>query len=57
LPCVPNEKAGLSLGDQACLALAEQLKMPLLTADRSWKELKMHVDIQPENSRIYPVKN
>ncbi|KFD40741.1 twitching motility protein PilT [Peptococcaceae bacterium SCADC1_2_3] len=40
-----TKKAGLSLGDRACLALAEQLGMPLLTADRSWKELRLSVDI------------
>lgn len=28
--------AGLSLGDRACLALAAELDLPALTADRSW---------------------
>ena len=28
--------AGLSLGDRACLALASQLHIPALTADRAW---------------------
>jgi len=41
-----TKKAGLSLGDRACLALAEQLGVPLLTADRSWKELPLSLDIQ-----------
>lgn len=42
-----TKKAGLSLGDRACLALAEQFnKVPLLTADRSWKELQLPVNIQ-----------
>ena len=27
---------GLSLGDRLCLALAERLDQPALTADRSW---------------------
>jgi ribonuclease VapC len=28
--------AGLSLGDRACLALAQRLGVPTLTADRAW---------------------
>ncbi len=28
--------AGLSLGDRACLALAAELDVPALTADRGW---------------------
>ena len=31
--------AGLSLGDRACLALARQLNVRVLTADRSWQGL------------------
>ena len=31
--------AGLSLGDRACLALARQLNVRALTADRSWQGL------------------
>ncbi len=37
---------GLSLGDRACLALANQLGVPALTADRVWAELDIDVDIQ-----------
>jgi ribonuclease VapC len=33
--------AGLSLGDRACLALAERLDLPALTADRSWATLQL----------------
>ena len=29
--------AGLSLGDRACLALAQQLNLPAITADRVWE--------------------
>jgi len=32
---------GLSLGDRACLALALALKLPVYTADKSWKKLKL----------------
>lgn len=34
---------GLSLGDRACLALAQHLHRPVLTADRTWKTLKLDV--------------
>jgi PIN domain nuclease of toxin-antitoxin system len=36
---------GLSLGDRACLALALQMKAPVYTADRSWKNLKLNLRI------------
>jgi ribonuclease VapC len=32
---------GLSLGDRACLALGIALKVPVYTADKSWKKLKV----------------
>lgn len=38
---------GLSLGDRACLALAEKLDAPAYTADRSWKDLQgVELDIR-----------
>lgn len=38
----PATKAlGLSLGDRACLALAQELQIPALTADRAWQEIEM----------------
>lgn len=36
---------GLSLGDRACLALALELKAPIYTADRPWKNLKLNLRI------------
>lgn len=36
---------GLSLGDRACLALGIVLKVPIYTADRAWKNLKVKVSI------------
>jgi len=36
---------GLSLGDRACLALGLELQAPVYTADRSWKNLKLGVQI------------
>jgi ribonuclease VapC len=39
---------GLSLGDRACLALALRLRLPVLTADQDWTELRdFEVDVQP----------
>ena len=37
--------SGLSLGDRACLALALEMKAPVYTADRSWKNLKLGLTI------------
>lgn len=34
-----TRKAGLSLGDRFCLALARRLDAPVLTADRAWSEV------------------
>ena len=36
---------GLSLGDRACLALAMELGVPVYTADRAWKRLRLPVQI------------
>lgn len=36
---------GLSLGDRACLAVAETLRLPVLTADRAWQQLNLGIDI------------
>ena len=37
---------GLSLGDRCCLALALSLGLPVLTADRSWAELDIGIDVR-----------
>jgi PIN domain nuclease of toxin-antitoxin system len=37
---------GLSLGDRACLALAERISLPVLTADRTWKDLNLSIDVK-----------
>lgn len=37
---------GLSLGDRACLALGLVYKLPVYTADRIWKEIKIDMSIE-----------
>jgi ribonuclease VapC len=36
---------GLSLGDRACLALALSFQASVYTADRSWKNLKLGIQV------------
>lgn len=36
---------GLSLGDRACLALAIRENLPALTADRTWRDLDVGIEI------------
>jgi PIN domain nuclease of toxin-antitoxin system len=38
-------RAGLSLGDRACLALAVRMHLPVMTADRLWADLDVGVPI------------
>jgi len=37
---------GLSLGDQACLALGLRLNHPVITADRTWSALKLKIQVR-----------
>ena len=37
--------AGVSLGGRFCLALAQELSLPALTADRRWKTLELDIEI------------
>ena len=41
-----TRKAGLSLGDRACLALASRIGLPVYTADRPWTTLGLPLDIR-----------
>jgi len=41
-----TKQMGLSLGDRACLALAQHLGLEALTADRSWSELRLDVSVR-----------
>lgn len=40
-----TRSAGLSLGDRACLALARELGVPAVTADRTWAGLDVGVEV------------
>jgi ribonuclease VapC len=40
-----THQLGLSLGDRACLALGIALKLPVYTAEKSWKKLKLSVPV------------
>ncbi|HET7378823.1 MAG TPA: type II toxin-antitoxin system VapC family toxin, partial [Gaiellales bacterium] len=37
----PTRATGLSLGDRACLALAQRLGVPAVTADREWSTVNI----------------
>ncbi|MGD9933798.1 MAG: type II toxin-antitoxin system VapC family toxin [Dehalococcoidia bacterium] len=37
--------AGLSLGDRACIALAQSLELPVVTTDRAWRAVPLPVEI------------
>jgi ribonuclease VapC len=44
---LPRTRAlGLGLGDRACLALAIERKLPVLTADKVWKGLRLGVEVR-----------
>ncbi|MGE0599827.1 MAG: type II toxin-antitoxin system VapC family toxin [Dehalococcoidia bacterium] len=41
-----TRRSGLSLGDRACLALAQHLGVPAATTDRAWQTLDTPVEIR-----------
>lgn len=43
---VTHRRQGISLGDAACLAAAEILRLPVLTADRAWAGLGLPVEVR-----------
>lgn len=44
---IETRHLGLSLGDRACLALCLELGRPVLTTDRSWKKLRLGIQVRP----------
>ncbi len=43
-----TRRAGLSLGDRACLAVAQRFGVPALTGDRMWLEVTRELGIEVE---------
>lgn len=43
---VTTKSAGLSLGDRACLALAQLMQGTAVTSDHAWQDVKKAVDIK-----------
>jgi ribonuclease VapC len=41
-----TRRRGLSFADRACLALAQVLERPAVTADRAWADLEVGVEIR-----------
>jgi ribonuclease VapC len=41
-----TRRVGLSLGDRACIALAQHLGLPVLTSDRAWQALQIGVPVR-----------
>lgn len=41
-----TRKLGLSLGDRACLALADELDCPAVTANKAWADLDIGIRIE-----------
>lgn len=41
-----TRRAGLALGDRACLSVGQELECTVLTADRRWSELDLGIDIR-----------
>jgi PIN domain nuclease of toxin-antitoxin system len=41
-----TRRVGLSLGDRACLSLAQKLGLPAFTTDRVWAALGLEVDVR-----------
>lgn len=41
-----TRRFGLSLGDRACLSLAQRLGVPAITADRHWAKIDIGVEVR-----------
>ena len=42
----PTQKQGLSLADRACLALAQERNLAVMTADKVWSKLDLGIQIE-----------
>lgn len=40
-----GKQVGLSFADRACIALAQRLECPVVTADRAWAEIALSVEV------------
>jgi PIN domain nuclease of toxin-antitoxin system len=40
-----GSRYGLSLGDRACLATAKDFRLPVVTADRVWRDLDLGIEV------------
>lgn len=40
-----TRRTGVSLGDRFCLALGQELGLPVLTGDRRWKTLGLDIEV------------
>ena len=41
-----TKSSGLSLGDRACLRLAQRLALPVLTTDQAWTGLDLGIEVR-----------
>jgi len=41
-----TRRRGLSLADRACLTLAIELGLPVMTGDRAWRDIDLGVDVR-----------
>lgn len=41
-----TKRLGLSLADRACLALAEREMLPAVTADKTWRDAGLAIEIR-----------
>jgi ribonuclease VapC len=50
-----TKRAGLSLGDRCCLALAQNRDLPVFTTDRQWANLSLSIQIHVLRQRPDPL--
>ena len=50
-----TKRAGLSLGDRCCLALAQNRNLPVFTTDRQWANLSLNIQIHVLRHRPDPL--